>query len=72
MKRKSKIRIQKMFQATYLLTFFLLAIGISGNIELTIETPNYIWLLFIISGLLSVSKIIYCSIKYPNAKYVWH
>lgn len=72
MKRKIKIKLQKIFQAIYLLTFFILSRGIVGNIELNIETPKYILILFIISGLLSVSKIIYCSIKYPNAKYVWH
>lgn len=72
MKRKIKVKLQKIIQAIYLLTFFILAAGIAGNIELEFETPKYILILFIISGLLSVSKIIYCSIKYPNAKYVWH
>lgn len=72
MKRKTKIKLRKIFQATYLLTFFILGVGISGNVEMNFKTPSYIWILFIISGLLSVSKIIYCSIKYPKAKYVWH
>lgn len=72
MKRKTKIKLRKIFQSTYLLTFFTLATGIAGNIELDFKTPVHIWGLFIISALLSVSKIIYCSIKYPNAKYVWH
>lgn len=72
MKRRTKIKLRKIFQATYLLLFFITGIGIAGNIELEFETPLYIKILFIISGLLSVSKIIYCSIKYPNAKYIWH
>ncbi len=72
MKRKTKVKIQKKFQAIYLMMFFITSIGITGNIELEFETPLYILILFIISGLLSVSKIIYCSIKYPNVKYIWH
>lgn len=72
MKRKTKVKIQKIFQATYLLIFLITSRGIAGNIELEVETPLYIKILFIISGLLTVSKMIYCSIKYPNAKYVWH
>lgn len=72
MKRKIKIKIQKIFQATYLLTFFILAIGISGNIELNIETPKYIWLLFIISGILTIGKMIYHSLKFSKSKYTWH
>lgn len=72
MKRKAQIKMRKLFQTTYLLIFFVTSIGIAGNIELEFETPKYILILFIISGLLAVSKTIYCSIKYPNAKYVWH
>lgn len=72
MKRKTKIKLRKLFQATYLLIFFIASAGIAGNIELNLKTPGYVWILFIISGLLTVSKMIYCSIKYPNAKYVWH
>ncbi len=64
--------IRKAIQYIYLLIFFITTISIVGNIELEIETPLYILILFIISGLLSVSKIIYCSIKYPNKKYVWY
>lgn len=71
MKKSTKVKIKKKFQATYLLIFFITSIGIAGNIELEFETPLYIKILFIISGLLSVSKIIYCSIKYPNQKYIW-
>lgn len=72
MKRKTKIKLRKLFQAIYLLTFFALEIKIAGNIELGLKTPAHTLILFIISGLLTVSKMIYCSIKYPNAKYVWH
>lgn len=72
MKRKTKIKLQKIFQATYLLTFFILAIGISGNIELNIETPKHIWLLFIISGILTIGKAIYYSLRFPKSKYAWH
>ena len=72
MKRRTKVKIQKMIQYTYLLVFLITGIGICGNIELDFETPKYILILFIVSGLLTVSKIIYCKIKYPNAKYVWH
>lgn len=72
MKRKTKIKLRKIFQATYLLFFFVTSIEIAGNIELGFEKTIYTWILFIISGLLSISRIIYCSIKYPNAKYTWH
>lgn len=72
MKRKTKVKIQKIFQATYLLIFFILEIWIAGDIEQGFETPIYIWVSFIISGLLIVSKMIYHDLKYPGAKYVWH
>lgn len=72
MKRKAKIKIRKLFQATYLILFFITSIEIARNIELELETTIHTWILFIISGLLVESKMIYCSIKYPNAKYTWH
>lgn len=71
MKRNIRIKIQKIFQLTYLLTFFILVIGISGNIELNIQTPISIWIIFITSGLLTISKMIYCSIN-SNNKYFWN
>lgn len=72
MKRRTKVKIQKMIQYTYLLVFLITGISICGDVELDFGTPKNIFILFIVSGLLNVSKIIYCSIKYPNAKYIWH
>ncbi len=69
--RKTKIKIQKIIQVTYLLTFLITSIGIAGNVDLGLKTPGYIFKVFIISGILTVSKLIYCSIKYPNQKYIW-
>ena len=72
MKRKTKVKIQKIFQASYLLTFFITSIGIVGNIELDFKTPTYIFILWGICGILSILKVIYHDLKYPGAKYVWH
>ena len=72
MNRNRKIKMQKTFQKTYLLTFFISLIGICGNVELGVKTSLHCWILLIISGLLTGSKIIYCSIKYSNVKYIWH
>lgn len=72
MNRNRKIKMQKTFQKTYLLTFFISLIGICGNVELDVETPLYCWMLFIISAILTICKMVYHSIKYPNAKYIWH
>lgn len=72
MKRKTKVRIQKIFQATYLMIFFITSIGICGNIECELKTPTYIFILWGICGTLSIAKVIYHDLKYPNAKYVWH
>lgn len=72
MKKKIKIKLRKIFQATYLLTFFISAIEIVGNIELDVKTPIKCWIIFIVSSLLCFGKIIYHDLKYPNSKYVWH
>lgn len=72
MKRKTKVKMQKAFQSTYLLMFFITSIGIATNIELDFETPTYIFILWGICGILSMAKMIYHDLKYPGAKYVWH
>lgn len=72
MKRKTKVKIQKIFQSIYLIMFFILGIGICGNIECELKTPKYIFILWGICGILSMAKIIYHDLKYPGAKYVWH
>lgn len=47
------------FQLLYLFIFIISIIGICGNIELGINTPLHCFITCIISGLLSLGKIIY-------------
>lgn len=59
MKKRTKVKIQKIFQATYFLTFLISLIGIVGNIELEITTPITSWVILAISSFLAIGKFIY-------------
>ena len=69
MDRKTKVKIQKIFQSCYLLTFFITSIGICGNIELEIPTKLHCWIILSISGFLALGKIIYVERRNWNAKF---
>lgn len=51
------------FQLLYMFIFMISTIGICGNIELDIITSIHCWIIFIISGLLTIGKIIYWTIN---------
>lgn len=63
-KRKfNKEKIRAAIQLSYIFIFLFSAIGICGNIELGVKTPIYCWIIFGISGFLSIGKIIYMELE---------
>lgn len=71
MMKKVKRIIRKMIQLGYLFAFMLTSLGIAGNSDLGIDTPIKIKIIWAISGLLCVSKCVYCGLKYPNKTQYW-
>lgn len=69
--KKEQNKIRKIIQYTYLIIFVLSSIGIVGNIELDEPVTKFQILMYVTSGLLVFSKIIYCKIHYPNKIYYW-
>ena len=55
--------MKKIFQISYMLVFFILAVGIAGNVDTEIETPVSMWLVEIITGILTMGKILYVKEK---------
>lgn len=55
-------KAQRIFQITYLLLFFIMGIGIAGNIELGVETSTSHLISFAIVSFLTVGKFVYCII----------
>ena len=51
------------FQALYLALHLFLSLGIVGNMELGVQTPLYIWILYSITSFFVIGKIIYWHIK---------
>lgn len=66
-----KNKIRKIIQYTYLIIFFITSFGIIGNDEMNTPTPRIWIILFVVSGILTVGKLAYCKINYPNKAYYW-
>lgn len=47
------------FQTAYILIFFISLIGICGNFELEVPTALHCWVILIVSGFLTLGKVIY-------------
>ena len=71
MKRYKKInykkiilrKLQWLIQFIYIITFFLLTFGITGNIELDVHTPKYLIIIWIITGILTYFRAMNASKK---------
>jgi hypothetical protein len=54
---------KEVFQGLYLSLHLFLSLGIVGNMELGVQTPIYIWILYSITSFFVIGKIIYWHIK---------
>lgn len=50
-------KIQWLIQFLYISTCIILSFGIVGNMELNVSTPKHIYIIWIISTILTYSKI---------------
>ena len=74
MKRYKKInykkiilkKLQWLIQFTYIMTFFFLTFGITGNIELDVHTPKHFIVIWIITGILTYFRAMNASNKIQN------
>ena len=61
-KQKGEQRMNK-FQKTYLFLFIFSLFGMVGNIELGVEIPTIWKVIMLVTGFLTIGKIIYLSQK---------